>query len=151
MAMMLPIMLGRRKRDLRLMEHTLNNDLEVHKLTREYNVQLKRPVGPNAAHAHDTCELRWDAGQNIEGPETEMVHPEIDFASTTHLFRVIKLNDQTYKPNNRLHHMSSLALQREGVEAIAVDCRSLARRAPRKILEEDTFRDTLKRTTPRVQ
>lgn len=48
MAMMIPMMLGRRKRDLRLMEHTLNtNPLEVdlHKLTREYNVQLRRPVG----------------------------------------------------------------------------------------------------------
>ncbi|KYN15091.1 hypothetical protein ALC57_12633 [Trachymyrmex cornetzi] len=43
MAMMIPMMLGRRKRDLRLM----NNDLEVdlHKLAREYNVQLKRSVG----------------------------------------------------------------------------------------------------------
>lgn len=43
MAMMIPMMLGRRKRDLRLMEHTLNNDLEVdlHKLTRKYNVQLR--------------------------------------------------------------------------------------------------------------
>jgi len=43
MAMMIPMMLGRRKRDLRLMKHALN-DLEVdkHKLAREYNVQLKR-------------------------------------------------------------------------------------------------------------
>jgi len=43
MAMMIPMMLGRRKRDLRLM----NNDLEVdlHKFAREYNVQLKRSVG----------------------------------------------------------------------------------------------------------
>lgn len=43
MAMMIPMMLGRRKRDLRLM----NNDLEVdlHKFAREYNVQLRRPVG----------------------------------------------------------------------------------------------------------
>ncbi|XP_011882718.1 PREDICTED: uncharacterized protein LOC105570252 [Vollenhovia emeryi] len=48
MAMMIPMMLGRRRRDLRLMEPTLNNDLEVdlHKLTREYNVQLRRPIGP---------------------------------------------------------------------------------------------------------
>lgn len=48
MAMMIPMMLGRRKRDLRLMEHTLNNNPleDLHKFTREYNVQLRRPVGP---------------------------------------------------------------------------------------------------------
>lgn len=48
MAMMIPMMLGRRKRDLRLMEHTLNNDLEVdlYKLAREYNDQQRKSVGP---------------------------------------------------------------------------------------------------------
>ncbi|XP_011632363.1 uncharacterized protein LOC105424030 isoform X1 [Pogonomyrmex barbatus] len=44
MAMMIPMMLGRRKRDLRLMEHILKNELNLHEFAKEYNVQLKRPI-----------------------------------------------------------------------------------------------------------
>ncbi|KAL6267437.1 hypothetical protein P5V15_000513 [Pogonomyrmex californicus] len=44
MAMMIPMMLGRRKRDLRLMEHILNNELNLHEFAKEYNVQLKRSI-----------------------------------------------------------------------------------------------------------
>ncbi|XP_032682913.1 uncharacterized protein LOC116849658 isoform X2 [Odontomachus brunneus] len=48
MAMMIPMMLGRRKRDVALTERSLrkSNDLEVdlHKLATEYNAQQRRPM-----------------------------------------------------------------------------------------------------------
>ena len=48
MAMMIPMMLGRRKRDLRLMDHGLSKsyDLQMNlrELAREYNAQQRRPI-----------------------------------------------------------------------------------------------------------
>ncbi|KAL6422758.1 hypothetical protein ACFW04_010755 [Cataglyphis niger] len=48
MAMMIPMMLGRRKRDLRLMDHGLSKSydlqMDLRKLAREYNTQQRRPI-----------------------------------------------------------------------------------------------------------
>ncbi|XP_029670076.1 uncharacterized protein LOC115239613 [Formica exsecta] len=48
MAMMIPMMLGRRKRDLRLMDHGLSKpydlQMDLHKLAGEYNTQQRRPI-----------------------------------------------------------------------------------------------------------
>ncbi|EZA49378.1 hypothetical protein X777_11874 [Ooceraea biroi] len=50
MAMMIPMMLGRRKRDLGLLEHTLKNPdhfaVNLHELATNYDIRRRRPVGP---------------------------------------------------------------------------------------------------------
>lgn len=46
MAMMIPMMLGRRKRDVMLTERSTrkSSEMDLHKLVAEYNTQQRRPV-----------------------------------------------------------------------------------------------------------